>query len=183
MSHLWVLDLWAYNAFLVGHCLPHVSQVWTATFMCLASIWLRTWCFCAPLYWQTKQTNSEDEILSKYCISSSCKPGEPMLYIFCGSIKRDQTIACWNQLIYFIGVLMLIPRLMDTECVPSFANLGTHWTEVSLTGHMVHLYVVPQVGLVLGSKPTITTAPSACRRIFEDLSINQGCKEKLFMQE
>ena len=75
MSHLWVLDLWAYKAFLVGHCLPHVSQVWTATFMCLASIWLRTWCFCAPLYWQTKQTNSEEETLSKYCISSSCKPG------------------------------------------------------------------------------------------------------------
>ena len=55
---------------------------------------------------------------------------------------------------------MLIPRLMDTECVPSFANLGTHWTEVSLTGHMVHLYVVPQVGLVRGNKLRITTAPS-----------------------
>ena len=97
--------------------------------------------------------------------------------------QRDQTISCLNQSIYFIDILMLIPRLMDTECVPSFANLGTHWTEVSLTGHMVHLYVVPQVGLVRGSKLTITTAPSACRRIFEDLSINQGCKEKLFMQE
>ena len=69
---------------------------------------------------------------------------------------------------------------MDTECVPSLANLRTHWTEVSLTGHMVHLYVIPQVGLVLGSELTITTAPSACSRIFEDLSINQGCKEKAF---
>ena len=69
---------------------------------------------------------------------------------------------------------------MDTECIPSFASLGTHWTEVTLTGHMVHLYVIPQVSLVLGSKLTITTAPSACRRIFEDLSINHGCKEKAF---
>ena len=45
---------------------------------------------------------------------------------------------------------------------------------------MVNLYVIPQVGLVRGSKLTITTAPSACRRIFEDLGINQGCKEKAF---
>ena len=45
---------------------------------------------------------------------------------------------------------------------------------------MIHLYVIPQVGLVLGSELTITTAPSACRRIFEDLCINQGCKEKAF---
>ena len=45
---------------------------------------------------------------------------------------------------------------------------------------MVHLYVIPQVSLVLGSKLTITTAPSACRRIFEDLSINHCCKKKAF---
>ena len=69
---------------------------------------------------------------------------------------------------------------MDTECILSFADLGTHWTKVSLTGHMVHLYVIPQVGLVLGGKFAITAAPSACHRIFEDLSVNQGCKEKAF---
>ena len=72
---------------------------------------------------------------------------------------------------------------MDTECILSFADLGTHWTEVSVAGHMVHLYVIPQVGQVLGGKLAIAAAPSACHRIFEDLSVNQGCKKRLFMQE
>ena len=41
----------------------------------------------------------------------------------------------------------------------------------------------PKVGLMRKIKLTITTAPSACRRILGDLSINQGYKERLFMQE
>ena len=114
---------------------------------------------------------------AKFCPSTASAPLASLGSQWC---TRDQPISHLNQSVYFSSISMLIPWLMDTECVPSFAGLWTHWTEVALTGHVVHLYVIPQVSLVLGSKLTITTAPSACHRIFEDLSINHGCKEKSF---
>ena len=45
---------------------------------------------------------------------------------------------------------------------------------------MINLNVIPQVGLVLGIKITITAAPFPSHWIFEDLSVNHGCKEKAF---
>lgn len=49
---------------------------------------------------------------------------------------------------------------VHSKCIFGWAKLGADWAEVSLRGHMVGLYVSPQVGQVLAGVGTVGTPPN-----------------------
>lgn len=68
---------------------------------------------------------------------------------------------------------------MDAQRIPGFAHFVADWAKVSLTGHMVHFYVVSQIGLVLRGELAVRAAPLAGQLVLRNLSVYLGCTWKI----